>query len=150
MEIETNNHVIQVGTVFFTQNFSNRTICFAILVFNQIHNKFHFRKVFFQSSLNTFLKKIKRLKGQLPKCKKSSVCAISTIPEKIPPSRIFLLFHSCKSLSRKVQKISLSLCQQFLITARGMLSTANINRSLEELTEITCYHFELFVCSLIC
>ena len=72
MKIETNSHVSQIGTVFFTQNLNNRTICFVILVFNKIHNKFQFLEVFSQKSFKTFIKKIKRLKCRLPNCKKYS------------------------------------------------------------------------------
>ena len=133
MKIETNSHVSQVGTVFFTQNFSNRTICFIILVFNKIHNKFHFRKVFSQNSLKSFLKKIKRLKGRLPKCKKYSGICNQHVSWKITPSRRFLLFYSWKSLSRKVRDLSLSLCYQFEIKATGMLNTPNMDRSFQPL-----------------
>ena len=75
MKIQTNCCVSQVGIAFFTQNFSNRRTGFASLVFNQIHNNFHFYEVFSQNSFKTFIEKIKRLKSQLPKCKKySSMC----------------------------------------------------------------------------
>ena len=67
MKIETNSHVNQVGTVFFIQNFSKRKIEFPSLVFNQIHNNFHFHEVFYQKSLKTFIKKTKSLKGRLGK-----------------------------------------------------------------------------------
>ena len=73
MKIETNSHVSQIGTVFFTQNLNNRTICFVVLVFNKIHNKFQFLEVFSQKSFKTFIKKIKILKRRFPKCKKYSV-----------------------------------------------------------------------------
>ena len=73
MKIQTNSHRSHVGTVFFTQNFSNRKVCLARLVFNQIHNNFYFHKVYSQKSLKTLIKKIKRLKCRLRKCKKYSV-----------------------------------------------------------------------------
>ena len=69
-KIERKSNVSQEGKVLFTQNFSNREICFANLVFNQIDNNFHLHKVFCQKSFKTFIKKIKRLKGRLGKCKK--------------------------------------------------------------------------------
>ena len=37
-ENSKNSRTIQVGKPFLTQKFSNRTICFAVLVFTQIHN----------------------------------------------------------------------------------------------------------------
>ena len=37
-ENSTNSHIRQAGKLFLTQKFSNRTICFAVLVFTQIHN----------------------------------------------------------------------------------------------------------------
>ena len=72
MKIQTNSHTSQVGKVFLTQTFSNRKIWSARLVFNQIHNKFHFQKVYSQNSLKTFIQKIKILKCKLRKCKKYS------------------------------------------------------------------------------
>ena len=75
MKIETNSDVNEVAEVFFTQDFSNKKICFASLIFNQIHNKFHFHEVFSQNSLKTFIEKFNRLKGRLGKFKKySGVC----------------------------------------------------------------------------
>ena len=75
MKIQTNSHTSEVGTASFTQKFINRKICSARLVFSHIHNKFHFHKVSSQNSLETFIQKIKRLKGRLPKCKKySAIC----------------------------------------------------------------------------
>ena len=72
MKIQTNCRVSQVDRAFFTQSFRNRRTGFASLVFSQIHNNFHFHEVFSQNSFKTFIEKIKRLKGQLPKCKKYS------------------------------------------------------------------------------
>ena len=72
MKIQTNCRVSQVGRAFFTQNFSHRRTGFASLVFSQIHNNFHFLKVFSQNSFKNFIEKIKRLKVQLPKCEKYS------------------------------------------------------------------------------
>ena len=37
-ENSTNSHISQVGKLFLTQKFSNRTIRFAVLVFTQIRN----------------------------------------------------------------------------------------------------------------
>ena len=72
MKIQTKCRVSQVGRAFSTQNISKRRTGFASLLFNQIHNNFHFHEVFSQNSFKTFIEKIKRLKGQLPKCKKYS------------------------------------------------------------------------------
>ena len=73
MKIQTNCRVSQVGKAFFMETFSNRRTGFASLVF--IFNNFHLNGVFSQNSLKTFIESIKRLKGQLPKCKKySSMC----------------------------------------------------------------------------
>ena len=44
--IKKNSHVSQVGKVLLIEKFSNRTICFTFLVFNQTNNNFHFQKVF--------------------------------------------------------------------------------------------------------
>ena len=60
-ENSTNSHIRQAGKLFLTQKFSNRTICFAVLVFTQICNNFHFNELFSRISLNTFIKKNKRL-----------------------------------------------------------------------------------------
>ena len=85
MKIETNSDVNEVEEVFFTQDFSNKKICFASLIFNQIHNKFHFHKVFSQNSLKTFIEKINRLKGRLGKCKKYSGVCNQHVPWKYTP-----------------------------------------------------------------
>ena len=72
MKIQTNSLLSQVGKLFLTQKFSNRTISFAAFIFNQVGNDFHFQAGFSQISLKTFIKKIKRLNGRLLKCKKAS------------------------------------------------------------------------------
>ena len=72
MKTQINSHLSQVGRAFFTQNFRNRRTPLASVVFNQMHNNFHFHEVFSQNSFKTFIEKIKRLKGQLPKSKKYS------------------------------------------------------------------------------
>ena len=46
MKIETNSHVNQVRVVFFKQDFSNKKIYFASLIFKQIHITFIFTKSF--------------------------------------------------------------------------------------------------------
>ena len=66
-ENSKNSRTSQVGKLFLTQKLSNTTICFAVLVFTQICNNFDFHELFSQNSLNTFIKKIKRLNGQLLK-----------------------------------------------------------------------------------
>ena len=60
MKIQTNCRVSQVDRAFFTQNFRNRRTGLVSLVFNQIHNNFHFHAVFSQNSFKTFNEKIKR------------------------------------------------------------------------------------------
>ena len=72
MKIETNSHVNQGDTVYFTQSFSNRKICCPSLVSNQIHNNFYFHEVSLQNDFKICIWKNKRLKGRLPKCKKYS------------------------------------------------------------------------------
>ena len=72
MKIQRNSSLSQAGKLFLTQKFSNRTICFAVLIFNRVGNNFHFQEGFSQISLKTFIKKIKRLNGRLLKCKKAS------------------------------------------------------------------------------
>ena len=72
MKIQTNGRVSQIGKAFFKQNFRNRRTGFANLVFNEIHNNFHFHEVFSQNSLRSFNEKVKTLKVQLAKCKKYS------------------------------------------------------------------------------
>ena len=79
-EIEKNSHVNEVGVVFFTEDFSNKKICFASLIFNQIHNTFHFHEVFSQNSFKTFMEKINKLKGWLGKCKKYSGMCTQHVP----------------------------------------------------------------------
>ena len=56
MKLQTNSHVNIVSLLFFTQEFSNTTICLAVLVLNQIHNNFHFHEVFSQNNLSKKLK----------------------------------------------------------------------------------------------
>ena len=51
MKIQRNCRVSQVDRAFSTQNFCKRRTGFASLVFNQIHNNFHFHEVFSQNSL---------------------------------------------------------------------------------------------------
>ena len=70
MKVQTNIHVSQVHKLFLTRKFSNRTIYFAVLVFTQIRDNFHFHEVFSQNSLKTFIEKIKRLNDRLLKCKR--------------------------------------------------------------------------------
>ena len=72
MKIQTNCRVNQVGWAFFTQHFRNRRTGLGSMVFNQMHNNFHFHEVFSQNSFKIFIEKIKRLKCKLPKCKKFS------------------------------------------------------------------------------
>ena len=71
MKVQTNIHVSQVRKLFLTRKFSNRTIYFAVLVFTQIRNNFHFQEVFSQNSLKTFFEKFKRLNGRLLKYKRA-------------------------------------------------------------------------------
>ena len=56
MKLQTNSHVSIVSLLFLTQEFSNTTIRLAVLVFNQIHNNFHFHEVFSQKNLSKKLK----------------------------------------------------------------------------------------------
>ena len=126
---------------YFYARSCNKKICFTSLIFNQIHNKFHFREVFSQNRFQTFIEKFNRLKGRLRKCKKCMGCVTSTFPEKITPSRTFHLFLSEKSLSGKVRQLSLSLCQQFLSTATDMVSTANITKIFEPGGEVSFFYF---------
>ena len=90
MKIETNNHVNEVGVVFFTQDFSNRKIYFVSLIFNQIQNNFHFQEVFSQNSFKTFIEKINRLKGQLGKCKNYGGACSQQVPWKYNPLKDIL------------------------------------------------------------
>ena len=54
-------NVSQACHLFFTQKFSNRKICFAVFVFNQIHNNFNFEELSSRNSFKTFIEKIKIL-----------------------------------------------------------------------------------------
>ena len=56
MKIGTNSHVNQVRVVFFKQDFSNKKIYFASLIFKQIHITFIFTK--------SFLKRVWRLSSK--------------------------------------------------------------------------------------
>ena len=58
MKMETSSHVKEVGVVFFTQDFSNKNIYFACLIFSQIHNNFYFHEVFLKNVLRVSSKKI--------------------------------------------------------------------------------------------
>ena len=69
MKVQTNIHVSQVRKLFLTRKFSNRTIFLAVLVFNQIHNKFRFHEAFYQNSFKIFIEKIKILTVRIPKYK---------------------------------------------------------------------------------
>ena len=55
MKVQTNIHVSQVRKLFLTRKFSNRTIFLAVLVFNQIHNKFRFHEAFYQNIFKIFI-----------------------------------------------------------------------------------------------
>ena len=69
MKVQTNIHVSQVRKLFLTRKFSNRTIFLAVLVFNQIRNKFRFREAFSQNSFKIFIDKIKTLTDRIAKFK---------------------------------------------------------------------------------
>ena len=70
-ENSKSSRTIKVVKLFLIQKFSNRTICFAVLAFTQICNNFHFNELFSRTSLNTFIKKNKRLNGRLLKCNRA-------------------------------------------------------------------------------
>ena len=69
MKVQTNIHVSQVRKLFLTRKFSNRAIYFAVLVFTQIRDNFHFLVVFTQKCLKTFIEKMKRLTVRIAKFK---------------------------------------------------------------------------------
>ena len=71
-KLEKKSHVSQGDRGYFTKSFSNRKICSPSLISDEIHNNFHFDEVSSQNNLQTFIGKIKKLKGRLPKCKKYS------------------------------------------------------------------------------
>ena len=102
MKVQTNIHVSQVRKLLLTQKFSNRTIYFAVSVFTQIRNNFHFHKVFSQNSLKNFIKKIKSLNGRLLKYKRAPLT-------KKKPSRGHFLFFVLKKTSVENLKINIEL-----------------------------------------
>ena len=69
IKIQINRHISQVDKLFVTQNFSNITICFIILLSNQMHNNFHFHEIFSQNNFKTFIEKIRIFNFRLLKCK---------------------------------------------------------------------------------
>ena len=111
---------------------------------------FIFKKSLFKTLSKLFSEKMKDCKVCYQNLKSAVLCVTRTFSGKILPSKTFLLFYSWKSLSIKVWEFSLSLCEQFLVKATDMLSIANIERSFEPLRQITSFHFETFVCSLVC
>ena len=62
IKIQKKSHLSQGGQLFFTQKVSNSKICFAVFVFNQIHNNFNFEELSSQKSFKIFIGKIKILK----------------------------------------------------------------------------------------
>ena len=94
MKVQTNIHVSQVRKLFLTRKFSNRTIFLAVLVFNQIHNKFRFHEAFYQNSFKILIEKIKILTVRVPNSKRTALLLTSTFTKKIILSRTFLLFYS--------------------------------------------------------
>ena len=94
IKFKRDSFVSQVGKLFLTRKFSNRTIFLVVLVFNQIHNKFRFHEAFYQNSFKILIEKIKILTVRVPNSKRTALLLTSTFTKKIILSRTFLLFYS--------------------------------------------------------
>ena len=61
-KIQTNSHVSQAGKLLCTQKPTNRKICFAVFVLNQIHSNFNFEELSSLNSCKTTIQKIEIFK----------------------------------------------------------------------------------------